>query len=817
MPKESSAIPLVFQVAGDTHVKAHRLVPHFGFAFALLLASGCGVEPEADLPPPRATATKATKPDKRVEDEATKPAATVKLPVQRPIDLPAVTERSALLQRLPKSSLFVLRVPKVGRLAEAYKRSSFRSMVAGTEFSAGKAQMTEGIARVEAGLRAALPDYDALREQVMSIDGESVLALVSVDIAAFTARASKSNDMPFHVAWMFDAGRHASTFDALTQRALKSIETHAAETGGTSTTFRRETIDLASWRTRVTAEDVEFDLLREGSQFLLAVGPAPKSASVEHPLAMREIEDSFLAADITRGTKDLSAGGKSVVVEAYVNLEPVWSAVQLLAPAETKALLSASGAYSIRGLSGVAALGKTGIDEEILLMSPGGKDLLTKCLTSRPLEPEIARFVPEETSTATLCSFDFEALLTNLTKILPPSEKRDLENALLDAKKAGIDVRKDLIENIGPTFALVGDFDPASAFQSDGAGHVPQFAIVAQLHEGSRFRAMIDTLLTRVGARTNVQAKDIHGFKAYSTGAISLPTPDGRETMTLDPHWYIGDDVLVFSLSRPALARSLAASWRKENRGPRALATALERETSAFAVGMNAVEDEGAAATTLGRCTSLGIELSTKEGSGSATGYSFVACTGVLAAVAIPRLIVARNESKERAVTAVLRSIGTAENAFRARRLIDADGDGEGEFGTLAELTGSSALRNGAPAPKPPVLADGLVPGADGLLRKHGYVFRVDLSNRLTNAVEFDEKEFFAYAWPETEGTSPSYAFVIDATGTILRTDNESAGQRYAGIERMPRVDAARRVKAGGPKITGAMPRSSDGGLWRDL
>jgi hypothetical protein len=495
----------------------------------------------------------------------------------------------------------------------------------------------------------------------------------------------------------------------------------------------------------------------------------------------------------------------------------VWSAVQLLAPADVKSVLFSSGAFSIRGVSAVAALGKTGLDEEVFLMSPGGKDLLTRCLTNRPLEPKLARFVPDNTTAATLCTFDLDAFFTGLTKILPAQEKRDIENGLLQVKKSGVDLRRDLIENLGPTFALVGEFDPAGAFQNDGSARTPQFALVAQLQDGSRFRAMIDALLSRAGVRSNVQAKDIHGFKAYSTGLITLPTPDGREAMQIDPHWYIGDDVLVFSLSRPALARSLAAAWDTNNRGPVALAKALERETGGFAVGVNSVDGKEAAAATFGRATSLGLEFSTKDGSGTATGYSFVTCAGIVAAVAIPNLIVARNAATERNVTNVLRSIGTAQKDFRARKCLDFDSDGEGEFGTLPELAGTSALRSAAPALNPPLLPDGLTPGADGLLRKHGYLFRVDLSNRLTNSVDFDEVEFFAYAWPEVPGGTPHFAFVVDAAGTIRRTDNEGEAQHYAGIERMPKLDAARRGKTGNPKLSGVPQRSSDGGLWRDL
>lgn len=809
----------------------HRLASRCAVALALTLVFGCGTDTSLDDEAastngsvehaPRASTTAS----ERTGETRPKPRGAVKLPVlPTPVDLPAVTERSALLQRLPKSALFVLRLPHVEKLAEAFRRSALGDLMHSPEAAAQRASIEEVASRSVSALRAALPDFDALSEQALALEGESVFALVSVDITAFTDKSTRPNDMPFTLAWMFDAGAHASEFNELAERVLKSIEDHAARSRDTLANFQRESINATSWRARVSIDGVGFDLMREDNHFLLDMGPLVTtlpsehaSTPREHALALREIEDSFLAADITRGTKDLARGGDGLIVEAFLNLEPVWSAVELLAPADVKKIVAASGASSIRGMSAVAALGKSGIDEEVFLMSPGGKDLLTRCVTNRALEAAISQYIPQDASSATICTFDFTALFAGVTKLLPDSAKRDMDNALLDIKKSGFDLRTDLIENIGPTFAITGEFDPTRMFQSDGGGQAAEFTLVAQLQDGARLRGIIDALLARSGGNTSVHTKDVHGFKAYGTGPISLPAPDGIPAVQLDPHWYIGDDVFVFSLSRAALARSLAAAWRAENRGPRELGAALARESGAFAIGVNAIAGQAGLAETIGRRTSLGLELSTREGSGAATGYSFMTCAGIAAAVAIPSLIAARTEANERAVVSTLRSIAAAEKQFLTQRLLDADADGEGEHATLLELTGSIPLRSGAPALSPALLPPELAPGPDGLLRKNDYLFRIDLSKRLTRPIDFDEKDFFVYAWPEHDDGMFHRTFMIDVAGIVLRTDNDGAEQNYAGIERMPKPDAAKRVKSGSVKVMGNVPRSLDGGLWREL
>lgn len=789
-------------------------------ALSLTFVAGCGPHAsEADLSanpsnPAAGVATSSAEVREQTTRSTAKSDKVVKLPPPPVVvELPAVTERSELLQRLPKSSLLVLRLPHVENLSEAIRRTDLEAVLAAPQASATRAELVSAARDLEREIRHVLPEFDSLLDSAVAQSGEAVVALTSVDVAAFVGHGR--SDFPMTCALMFDAGERADEVDVLVQRILASVGGDASGRSAPTTGVDPERVDELHWRMHLRRHGVDADFAREGSQFLLHLGPEGASSSTAHPLALLEIEESFLASDLARGTKDLSRDGL-VVVEAYLNIEPMWNALVLLAPADVKAGLVAAGLTSIRGASVVAALGEEGIHEELFLMSPGGRDLLTRTITNRPLDGRVTRYLSPTVSSATVSTFDFGALFTGIEALLPEVEKRALTNALLDLKRDGFDLRADLVDNVGPTFAITGDLDPTSWFRGDDAARAPDFTLVAEVADGTRLRAALEALLTRIGVRGSVQTKDIHGFMAYGTAPIELPGVDGQSSFRVHPHWYIGDDVFVFSLSRDGLARALAASWDERYHGPEALQMALARESGAFTIGIQA-EAGRRASTLVGRRTSLGLELSTHEGAGVTSAYALASASAILSAVAVPNLTALRTDAGEKQVTETLHAIHAAQAAFKSARHIDEDSDGEGEYGTLGELTGALALRNERPALDPALLASTLRPGPDGLAHVGEYVVRIDLSNRLTRRIEFDEREFTAYAWPARADSLFRRAFAIDANGQVRVTDNDAAAQAYVGIERMPKPDAAKRVKSGSVKLGNRPPASLDGGFWRDL
>ncbi|MBL8859596.1 MAG: hypothetical protein JNL28_13900 [Planctomycetes bacterium] len=740
----------------------------------------------------------------------------VQLPeLSAPVDLPAVIERSRLLQRLPQATLFALRLPHIEKLGAAVDRAGLRSLLSAPESQPSFATIQELWNR----LARDVVGFEALKNTLNEVDGEVVYAVVAVDFAALSGQASASDAFPVTQALMLDAGQHADKVDVVLHQLLAALRVHEQADSGVVRVTEAAAATASGWRARVRTPFIEGDLMRDGSQFLLALLPPRAAEDVAHPLASHDIETSFLASDIVRGTKDLSRDGSAVVVEAFINLEPVWKTVEALSSPETRRMLTGSGAAEIRGLSTVASLSDKGIDEELFVMSPGGHDILTRAVTQRPLDQKIARYLPPEADYATMSSLDLSALFDGLTKALPDGDMRELQRTLADTKREGFDLRADLIDNIGPTFAFTGNLDVARMIRGDdAAGRGIDFTIIAEVRDGSRLRGIAEALIARAGARSTIQAKDIHGFMAYGMAPISLPTSAAHPLLQVEPHWYFGDDVFLFSFSRAGLARSLSASWKTDNTGPPELKEALAREAlGAFSVGVSTDGANPERATTIGRRTSLGLELSARGGVGSTTVYTLASALGFAGGIAVPKLMAARLGANEQAAIETLRAMAAAESAFRDRVLLDQDADGLGEFGTLAELTGAADLRNGTAALTVPLLDASLKPDQHGLASSSGYLFKIELSNRLTRRIDFDEKEFCLHAWPIGFGATGQRAFALDAQGTLLATDNTGADQNYSGRERKPAPDAAKRLTNSKPRVGEANARSIDGGSWLEL
>lgn len=794
-------------------------------ALALIACAGCGFgAPDDSASVQRAPSAR---PDAAIALDAPAPApaarkksSQLRLPdVPMPLELPPVAARGSLMQRLPKSTLLAVRLPHVEKLRTAYERTFLRTLMDSPEFGNQSDLVASTYGRVGAELSKELPDYAELEAKFLSLEGEAVLALVSFDLRSLVDGAKSSDEFPATCALMFDAGLHAADFDALLQRGLGMLDAKAAADPTSVAKIERVFESANVWHRRLRLDGVVFDLVREDSHFFVQIGPDSSANTADAPLALRSIDDSFMASDIVRAAPDLVRDGGVSVAEIYVNLEPVWNAVELVAPPQVKSTLAAAGCTSIRGLSASAALGHKGIDESFFVLVPSGKDLLTRTLTHRPLDASLAHYIPASAPTASLAAFDVGVLYDGVTKLLSESDRSELQKTVSGFRKDGVDFRKDLIDNVGPTFGFSGTLESFAPDRSgDGPAREVDATMLVQVGDGARLRAFADVLVARSGLADHVHAKDIHGFTTYALDALPLPGPDGRTIATIQPHWYVGDDVFMFSLSRSSLARSLAAAWDETNRGPVALKAALEHDADGlFAVTTMSSADGNSPATTIGRRTGLGLEVSTREGPGLATAYSLVAGSAMLSSIMIPKLMSARLQANERAAIETLRAIATAESKFRTAAHVDQDADGAGEFGTLAELTGTAPMRGREIALAPPLLAADSRFAERGVILRSGYLFRVDLSTRLTRVIDFDEREFVIHAWPLQRGATGVRAFTIDANARIEVTDNRGEGQQYSGLDNAPASDAAKNGKASKTPPPPGTHFGRDGGVWRAL
>lgn len=73
-----------------------------------------------------------------------------------------------------------------------------------------------------------------------------------------------------------------------------------------------------------------------------------------------------------------------------------------------------------------------------------------------------------------------------------------------------------------------------------------------------------------------------------------------------------------------------------------------------------------------------------------------IAIIAIVAAIAIPNLIAARLSANETAAIATLRNVVAAEAQFKQSAKVDTDGDGAGEYGGFAEMSGGIAGRMAA-------------------------------------------------------------------------------------------------------------------------
>ena len=199
------------------------------------------------------------------------------------------------------------------------------------------------------------------------------------------------------------------------------------------------------------------------------------------------------------------------------------------------------------------------------------------------------------------------------------------------------------------------------------------------------------------------------------------------------------------------------------------------------------------------------------RGWGSLALLSFL-LLAIGAAVAIPDMgCGSKLSSNTTAAIARMRNLVSAQERFREFAGCDLDGDGKGEYGTFAEMTGSAgiradatAARRGAPLSEP-VLSPALSNlDGEGIVTKSGYAFRVFLPARgggaiheaqatahLARPIDPDAAEtaFCAYAWPVAANAQDPRVLFVSAKGDVYATAN--ADKRYIGLSRGPAWDGA--------------------------
>jgi prepilin-type N-terminal cleavage/methylation domain-containing protein len=193
-----------------------------------------------------------------------------------------------------------------------------------------------------------------------------------------------------------------------------------------------------------------------------------------------------------------------------------------------------------------------------------------------------------------------------------------------------------------------------------------------------------------------------------------------------------------------------------------------------------------------------------------------VAIIAIIASIAIPNLMAARISANESAAIATMKNLTSSQAQVQASGVIDANGNGAGEYGYFQELSGVRNVKTGSPATgegtnrvTPPTLsgAFGNV-DANGRVLRSGYYFEMYLpganaswedEDPRTSAypavdASFSEVLWAAYAWPASFGNSGKRAFFCNQAGDVLQCPN--ATTRYSGTTSFPAPAAVLRASA---------------------
>lgn len=183
-----------------------------------------------------------------------------------------------------------------------------------------------------------------------------------------------------------------------------------------------------------------------------------------------------------------------------------------------------------------------------------------------------------------------------------------------------------------------------------------------------------------------------------------------------------------------------------------------------------------------------------------------VAIIAIIASIAIPNLMAARINANESAAIATLKNLSSSEAQIQASGVIDANGNGAGEYGYFMEMSGGRNVKTGSPATgegtsrvTPPVLSSAFANvDTNGRILRSGYYFEMYLPG--ANASWLDEDDpanaypavdaafaevlWAAYAWPASFGNSGKRTFFVNQAGDVLQTSN--AVTRYSGTANVP-------------------------------
>ncbi len=206
----------------------------------------------------------------------------------------------------------------------------------------------------------------------------------------------------------------------------------------------------------------------------------------------------------------------------------------------------------------------------------------------------------------------------------------------------------------------------------------------------------------------------------------------------------------------------------------------------------------------------------------------------IIATIALPLLVSSKISANEKAALATLRLIGQAQIQFQTSGVADMNDNGNGEYGTFGELSGSIAVRaaNGGTAFMKPTLISpafrAISPG--GEIVRGGYHFRMYLPGAGGTGLlelpgggsdagvdaDLAESVWCCYAWPSRVDGTGRRAFFTNQTGAFYYTEHHL----YSGPGAPLAPGAALTVGGAINSILGEPAHNApgrDGNNWRSM
>jgi len=474
--------------------------------------------------------------------------------------------------------------------------------------------------------------------------------------------------------------------------------------------------------------------------------------------------------------------------------------------AELARVLQALGADRIRGVAVAVRPDGEDLVVSAFLDSPGGQDVLTRTLARHRVDRSFLDLLPSDTLAFSLFALDGPALLAELRRATDATARAALEAWLRDSKAAGLDVERDLLPVFGPHCAFVTlpvDQAPANGIEALWRRFLGA-ALLVEVRDAAAARAVLARLPAATGSlrRTTWTAEE-REVSTYHFLAGELPPGFSISYALLD-------GCFLLTLSEEAMRRMLAvdpglngARFRELTKeapeevcsltyedvrpGLRAVLRLLLPQAEPASASGGSLADAlrtlrpAVAWTVADERGLLSVTRSPTGGFGSMGGFLDLA---TVAAITVPNFAAARIQSNEAAALTQLRAIHSAQTAFRTRAILDSDGDGEGEFAFLSELTGDDELRDGRSLPDVPLLS-GLVRNRAGDYERSGYLFRAflpsedgtpiggrDRTRRRQVDGDLAENVMVVLAWPVSKKSTGRRSFLMDGGGAIYACAN---------------------------------------------